>query len=54
MEVGESNEVCDQKKQGVKGALHKSKLEANGQLSAGVHELQMLNNSVTVTAATPT
>ena len=57
MEVGESNEFCDHKKQVEKGALHKSKVEANGQLSlsaAGVHELQLLNNSVTVTAATPT
>ena len=57
-EVGGSNEVCDHKKLGAKaGALHKSKVEANGQLSlsaAGVHELQLLNNSVTVTAATPT
>ena len=57
VEVGENNEFCDHKKQVEKGALHKSKVEANGQLSlsaAGVHELQLLNNSVTVTAATPT
>ena len=55
VEVGENNEFCDHKKQVEKGALHKSKAEANGQLSAaGVHELQLLNNSVTVTAATPT
>ena len=57
VEIGDNNEFCDHKKQLEKGALHKSKVEANGQLSsaaAGVHELQMLNNSVTVTAATPT
>ena len=56
VEIGDNNEFCDHKKQLEKGALHKSKVEANGQLSsaAGVHELQRLNNSVTVTAATPT
>ena len=62
-EVEESNnEVCDHKKREKAASLRKSKFgdglvnAPNGQVSAaaGSHELQMLNNSVTLTAATPT
>ena len=67
MDIEESNEVCDEKKREKVAApsyRRKSKYSdglgaPNGQVisggsaaaAAGSHELQMLNNSVTVTAA---
>lgn len=60
VEIEENNEICDHKKQEKAALRRKSKfrdgltLTPNGQTAgAGNHELQMLNNSVTVTAATP-